>query len=169
MPAALAASTRTRLTGTWWTLPAIAAGMCIIATVLVVAQVEENRQISWQKNKLQMDLDYFKQQAKVNQEFLSRIETDVNLAERLAQRQMKLVREGSAVLELKGTPAQTDNSPFHFTRIAPPPEVKPYEPAPGVLSHLLAAPRTRGLALGAGALLVAIGLIMGFSGAQKRP
>ena len=51
-------------------------------------------------------LDYFKQQAKVNQEFLSRIETDVNLAERLAQRQMKLVREGATVLELKGMQAQ---------------------------------------------------------------
>lgn len=140
-----------------------------MATVLVVAQVEENRQIAWQKNKLQMDLDYFKQQAKVNQEFLSRIETDVNLAERLAQRQMKLVREGSAVLELKGAPAETDSSPFHFTRIAPPPEVKPYESAPGVLPHLLATPRARGLALGGGALLVAIGLIMGASGAQKQP
>src|SRR5690242_1485771 len=51
-----AAPTRGRLTGAWWTLPAIAAGMGIIAAVMVVAQVEENRQIAWQKNKLQMDL-----------------------------------------------------------------------------------------------------------------
>jgi hypothetical protein len=46
--------------------------------------------------------------------------------------------------------------------------VKPYEPAPGILSHLLANPRSRGLALGGGTLLVAIGLIMGFSGDSKR-
>lgn len=150
-------------TGGWWTLPIMCVGISLIACAIIIGQVEENRQLSWQKNKLQMDLDYLQKQAAVNDEFLSKLSTDANLVERLAQRQMKLIRQGSAVLDLKGAAGEDNTSAFKLVRIPPPPEVKPYEPAPGLLTHLFGTDRQRLYAMGLGAFLVAVGLIMGGS------
>jgi len=66
-------------------------------------------------------------QLNVNEEFLSRVGQDPTLAERLAQRQMKVIRQGSRVLDLQtrdtpmsatGSPAGV--SPFMLVGVSPP-------------------------------------------------
>ena len=76
---------------------------------------------------------------------------------------MRLVREGSAALELTG---QTNEirSPFTLVRVPPPPEVQPYQPASDPLTRMLGTPHRQVWAFGAGAMLIAISLILGASG-----
>ncbi len=154
---------KSQSSGGWWTLPTMCLGIALIACSLIVGQVEENRQMAWQRNKLQMDLEYLQRQASTNQEFLERLKTDANLVERLAQRQMKMIREGAAVLELEGRHAQDNSSVFKLVKTPPPPKVEPYKPADTLLNRLFGTPRQRLYASGIGALLVAVGLIMGAS------
>lgn len=143
-------------------------GIALIACALIVGQVEENRQMAWQKNKLQMDLDHLRKQSDTNVEFLERIKTDANLVERLAQRQMKLVREGAAVLELKGSAGEEGLSAFKLVKTPSPPIVEPYRPADTPLTRLFGTARQRLVASGMGAFLVAVGLIMGNPGKTPR-
>ena len=143
-------------------------GIIIIACAMIVEQVEENHQIEWQRNKLQIDLDYFNKQVDINQQFLERLATDANLAERLAQRQMKLVRQGSAVLELTDPNLPEDTSPFRLVNITPPPPVQPYEPARGPLTTIFGNTRLRLYIFGLGLCLMAIGLIVGGSEGKTR-
>lgn len=148
--------------GGWWSYPALTIGIAIIACALIVAQVEENRLMSWQKNKLQQDVEHLREQVRVNQEFLDRLNVDEALVERLAQRQMKLVREGSAALELEGETNEI-RSPFTLVRVPPPPEVEPYQPDSGPLTQIFGTAHRRVWAFGAGALLIAASLILGVS------
>jgi len=147
--------------GGWWTIPIMCMGIAIIAAAMIVGQVEENRQLAWQRNKLEVDAEHLRRQVEVNREFLARLDHDPELIERLAQRQMKLVREGSALLNLPGNNSLEMQTPFTLVRVPPPPEVKPYEPSKGKLMDLLGTPRQRIHATGFGAFLVAVGLIMG--------
>lgn len=161
------AGMRRRSSGAWFTIPAMCAGICLIACALIVGQVEENRQLAWQRAKLQTDLDHLQKQIATNADFVSRLSTDANLVERLAQRQMKMVREGAAVLELEGQETPAHSSPYRLVTIPPPPAVAPYEPAPGVMTHLFTHPQIRLYAYGIGAFLVAAGLILGASGSSE--
>lgn len=138
-------------------------GISLISCALIIGQVEDNRQLAWQKNKLTTDLEHFQKQIDTNHEFLSRLSTDANLAERLAQRQMKMVREGEAVLDLKGTSTLEDTSPFRLVNIPPPPAVRPYEPASGLLTRLFANARVRLYTYGVGAFAIALAIIAGAS------
>ena len=149
--------------GGWWTIPLLSIGICLIACPMIIGQVEENRQLAWQRNKMQVYMDHFQQQLDLNQQFVDRLEKDPNLAERLAQRQMKMVRPGAAVLELNDGKSSEDTSPFRLVNIPPPPVLKPYQPAHGVLSILFGNARVRLYTYGLGAFLIAVGLIMGGS------
>lgn len=152
----------TKSSGGWWSYPALAVGIGIISCAIIVGQVEENRLISWQKNKLQQDVEHLREQVRVNQDFVDRLNVDEALVERLAQRQMKLVREGSAALELTGEKNEI-RSPFTLVRVPPPPEVQPYRPDSGPLTGIFGTARRRVWAFGAGALLIAASLILGAS------
>ena len=127
----------------------LAIGLAIIACAIVIGQIESNRQMSWQKNKLQQDVEHLREQVRVNKDFVDRLNTDESLLERLAQRQMRLVREGSAALELTG---QTNEirSPFTLVRVPPPSEVQPYQPASDPLTRMLGTPHRQVWAFGAG-------------------
>ncbi len=148
-------------TGAWWTIPMICVGLMMVACALIVGQVEINRQVAWQRNKLKIDLDYLQEQIKQNEEFLKRIQTDPTMAERLAQRQMKQVREGSAILDVPGLPHQNDRNPFQLTTIPPPKRLAPYRPSGDLLTTLFADQQRALAAIGLGLLLVAVGLVLG--------
>ena len=163
-----AGETPTPSTGGWWTLPIMCFGIALIACALIVGQVEDNLQMTWQKNKLQMDLEHLQKQSDTNVEFLERIKTDANLVERLAQRQMKLVREGAAVLELKGSAGEEGLSAFKLVKTPSPPNVEPYRSADTPLTRLFGTARQRLYASGMGAFLIAVGLIMGNAGKDQR-
>src|SRR5437868_6945773 len=87
-----------------WTIPLMCAGVALIACCLLIPTADENRRLAYEGVKLAADLEQLERQVSTNEEFLKRVADDATLGERLAQRQMKMVREGTAVLEIKGEP-----------------------------------------------------------------
>jgi len=93
--------------GGGWTVAALCAGIGIIACCVIIPQADANRRLAYEREKLKLDLDSIQKQVATNGEFLQRVADDPNLAERLAQRQMKIIRQGTRVLELKHQNRQT--------------------------------------------------------------
>ncbi|WP_428937085.1 hypothetical protein [Fontivita pretiosa] len=148
-----------------WTIPLLCAGVAIIACCLLIPAADENRRLVYEREKLRLDLEQIHRQIAVNDEFLHRVADDPTLLERLAQRQMKLVREGTSVLELKGqADRRHDLSPFLLVTLPPPAELPPYKPIGGRFSQMCRQPRSRLLLMGAGMLLLAAGLVLGAAG-----
>ena len=171
--------------GGGWTVAALCFGIGIIACCVIIPQADANRRLAYERERLQVDLDSIKKQVATNAEFLRRVADDPNLAERLAQRQMRIIREGTRVLELKknkagaggpgraaGTPAagatlSGDVSPFHLVAVAPPPPMPPYQPGGGRLAAVCYDPHKRLYLTGFGLLLMAAGLVCGFAAPPK--
>src|SRR5207302_303220 len=152
--------------GGGWTIAALCIGLALIAATVVIPQADANRRLVYEREKLRMDLDQIRKQVAVNGEFLKKIENDPQLAERLAQRQMKFVRQGTSILELKGEdqPSATgDMSPFQIVNVPPPPALPPYQPIGGLLASACRSGRSQLYVLGAGMMLVAMGLVLGAS------
>lgn len=150
-----------------WTIPLLCAGIALIACCMLIPASDENRKLMYERQRLQIDLEHIQKQVEVNDDFLKRIGSDPNLLERLAQRQMKLVRDGTRVLELKDENGQSDISPYELITLAPPPELPPYQPVGGRFASLCRETRPQLFMMGAGMLLAAIGLVMGAGG--ERP
>ena len=153
--------------GGGWTLTMLCVGIALIACCLLIPQADSNRRLAYERERLKVDLESLKKQVATNDEFLKRVADDPNLAERLAQRQMKIIRQGTRVLELKKTPGGNaptpdDMSPFHLVHVAPPPPMPPYQPNGGRLANICYDPHKRLYLLGAGLFLMAAGLVMGF-------
>jgi hypothetical protein len=150
--------------GSGWTIPLLCLGLGLIACCVLIPQADTNRRLAYEKQMLQADLASVKQQAKINGIFLKRVADDPALAERLAERQMKMIRAGSKVLPLDGTPAAAgggDMSPFQITEVAPPPPAPPYEPIGGPLATICYNPHCRLYLIGAALLAIAAGLVLG--------
>lgn len=160
--------------GGGWTVSMLCVGVGIIACCVIIPQADANRRLAYEREKLKVDLDSIRKQVSTNDEFLRRVADDPNLAERLAQRQMRIIREGSRVLELKkpaapggrgaaaGSVMADDVSPFHLVHVAPPPPMPPYQSKGGWLAILCYDPHQRLYLMGGGLLLMAAGLVMGF-------
>ena len=165
--------------GGGWTLALLCAGIALIACTVLIPQADANRRMVYEREKLKLDLESIRKQVATNDDFLKRVADDPNLAERLAQRQMKIIREGTRVLELKkqkqqsprpgapGAPATAgftadEMSPFHLVHVAPPPPLPPYKPVGGLLAGLCYNPHTRLYLTGIGLFLMAAGLVFGF-------
>ena len=146
-----------------WTIPLLCAGIAIIACCLLIPAADENRRLAYEREKLRLDLEQIKTQVSINDEFLHRIGDDPGLLERLAQRQMKLVRQGTAVLSLKSETHRDELSPYMLVTLPPPAEVAAYRPIGGVFSDLCRQPRSQLFLLGGALLLVAVGLVLGAS------
>src|SRR4051794_2377266 len=84
-----------------WSIPLMCLGLGVIAACVLVPQAEGNRKLAAECDKLQRDLTYVQTQLSVNQEFLRSVGGNAGLAERLAQRQMKVIRQGTSVLQLR--------------------------------------------------------------------
>jgi hypothetical protein len=150
--------------GGGFTIPLLCAGVAIIAACVLIPQTDANRRLAYERAKLRADLEAVERQVQVNDEFLQKVSEDPNLAERLAQRQMKIIREGSNVLALKATEqAEHEMSPFQLTAVAPPAELPPYQSRGGVLADLCYNPRSRLYLLGIGLMAMAAGLVLGFT------
>src|ERR1700733_6437704 len=81
-----------------WTIPLLCAGIAIIACCLLIPAADENHHLVYEREKLRLDGEQIHKQVTVNDEFLPRVADDPVLLQRLAQRQMKLVRKGTSVL-----------------------------------------------------------------------
>jgi hypothetical protein len=170
--------------GGGWTVAVLCAGIGLLACCVLIPQSDANRRLVHEREKLKVDLESVRKQVATNDEFLRRVADDPNLAERLAQRQMKIIREGTRVLELKGSraeagvagattagqrivsaspaPTPDEMSPFQLVHVAPPPAMPPYEPVGGRLAELCYQPQSRLYLTGFGLLLMAAGLVLGF-------
>jgi hypothetical protein len=143
------------------TIPLLCVGIAIIACVTLLPLADENHQLSWEREKLRADLTQLKEQGRVNTEFLQRVADDPTLAERLAQRQMKYIREGSSILKLRGG-GKEEMSPFHLVSVPPPPPLPAYEPVGGALATLVRQPRAQLYLCGLALMLIAAGLVLGY-------
>jgi hypothetical protein len=144
-----------------WTIPLLCAGIALIACCLLIPAADENHRLVYEREKLRLDLEQIHKQVAVNDEFLKRVSDDPVLLQRLAQRQMKLVREGTSVLELNGQTDQGDLSPYLLTSVPPPSQLQAYRPTGGVFAAMCRHPRSQLFLIGGGLLLMASGLVMG--------
>jgi hypothetical protein len=143
------------------TIPLLCVGIALIACVCLLPLADENHQLAWEREKLRADLKQLKEQGRVNAEFLTKVADDPTLAERLAQRQMKYIREGSSILTIKGQ-AKEEMSPFHLVSVPPPAPMPAYEPVGGALATLVRQPRAQLYLCGLALLLIAAGLVLGY-------
>lgn len=142
------------------TFPLLCAGICLIACCVLIPQADANRRVAYESRQLRADLESLRKQADVFDQFLNHVADDPNLAERLAQRQLKYVRQGTKVLQLNGM-GEDEISPFHLLTVTPPPAPAPYQPRGGFLAGLCYNPHSRIYVLGAGLILVAVALVFG--------
>jgi hypothetical protein len=104
-------------------------------------------------------------QVATNDEFLKKVQSDPTLAQRLAQRQMKLIPAGTKVLDLdEASPTKDDKSPFLIVSVPPPAPMAPYQPRGGWFSEMCRNGRSQLYMIGGGLMLVAAGLVLGASG-----
>jgi hypothetical protein len=143
------------------TIPLLCIGVTVIACVTLLPMADENHKLAWEREKLRVDLAHIKEQSRVNDEFLQRVADDPTLAERLANRQMKYIREGTSVLQLKGS-GKEEMSPFHLVTVPPPPPMAPYQPVGGPIAHIVRQPRAQLYLVGGALLLIAMGLVLGY-------
>jgi hypothetical protein len=153
--------------GGLWTIPLICAGIALIAACLIIPAADENHRLVYERERLKADLDQIHKQVDVNDEFLKRLNDDSRLLERLAQRQMKMVREGTSVLELKEQTKSRGMSPYGLVNVPPPEPMPPYKPVGGRLSDICRNPRMNLYLTGGGLLMIAIGLVASFSGRSE--
>ena len=144
-----------------WCIASLCAGLALIAACVIIPQADINRRLAYERQRLEQDREQIQQQVAVNAEFLRRVQDDPQLAERLAQRQMKVIRKGTAILDLKEDPTRAEMSPFLLVNVPPPAPLPDYKPIPGVLSSLCLNPKRELYVLGAAIMLVATGLVLG--------
>jgi len=150
--------------GDWWTLPLLAIGLGLIACCVLIPQADVNRRMVYERQNLQLDADQIAKQVKLNEDFLHQLQTDPQLAERLAQRQMRVVRQGERELVLNLHPDAPTESPFLLVHLPAPPPLPPYEPVGGTLGQICRDPHAKLYLMGAALFLVAMGLILGGKG-----
>jgi hypothetical protein len=155
-------SDSTAKSGGAWTIPILCIGLALLACAVIIPQVEENRRLVWEREKLQRDLAQLDKQAEINQEFLDKLGRDPALAERLAQRQMKMIRSGTNVLEIKGEEQKEEMSPFQLVTVPPPGALEAYKPVGGLAAIFLER-RVATYVMGAAFLMIAAGLVLGAS------
>jgi hypothetical protein len=162
-----------------WSVSLLVAGLTAIAACVLVPAADANRRLVYEREKLQRDLLQIQAQVELNREFLAKIETDPQLEQRLALRQMRVVRQGERVLEIKtddgsgeGTPAVEGDlggdaasmSPFSIVHVPAPEPLPEYEPWGGGVMRAFLEPRTQLDLLGAALFLVGAGLVLGEPG-----
>jgi hypothetical protein len=143
-----------------FTIPLICLGISLIAMCLLIPAADENRKLAYERERLKTDLEQLQLQVSTNDAFLKRVANDPTLAERLARRQMKMVPQGTAVMDLKGTRSSHEMSPFLLVTIPPPAPMAPYRPIGGFLANACRYPKTQLYIIGASLLMIASGLVM---------
>ena len=160
MPAAAAAAASREPGGGAFTIPLICIGIGLIAMCLLIPAADENRRVAYERDRLKADLEQLQKQVATNDAFLKRVGDDAGLAERLARRQLKMVPEGTAVMDLKSAPAQAEMSPFLLVTVPPPAPMPAYRPVGGFLADACRHPKTQLYLIGASLLMIASGLVL---------
>jgi hypothetical protein len=158
-----AAPTAARSGGAF-TIPLICLGVGVIAMCLLIPAADEVRRLAYERDRLSADLEQLQKQVSTNDAFLQRVANDPVLAERLARRQLKMVPEGTQVLDLKSasTASSSTNemSPFLLVTVPPPAPMPPYRPVGGVLANACRHPKTQLYLIGGALMAIASGLVL---------
>jgi hypothetical protein len=159
-----------KLDGGGWTVAILCMGLGLIAACIVIPQADVNRRLVYEREQLKLDLTQVQKQIALNKEFLLKMESDPQLTERLAQREMRTVKQGEAVVAVNSSSDSTKAgssaekmSPFGIVNVPPPAKLAPYQPVGGMFAQWCRDPGSHMYVLGAGMLLVAIGLTLGGS------
>jgi hypothetical protein len=152
--------------GGGWTISVLCAGIALIACCVLIPQADANRRLAYERETLQRDMQNITQQIQVNQEFLRKVSDDPTLAQRLAERQMKVIPEGEHVVDLTHEPEGM--SPFQLVNVAPPAPLPPYRPVGGTLARICYGPHSRLYLIGMSLGLIATGLVLGASPQDAR-
>jgi hypothetical protein len=156
-----------------WTITILCAGLGLIAACLIIPQADANRRLVYEREQLRLDLQQVQKQASVNKEFLNKMEIDPQLTERLAQREMRAVEQGEAVVNVGDNGSQSAQnaasaanrmSRFALVNVPPPPKLEAYQPTGGSFAELCRNPSTHVYVLGMGMIMVAGGLVLGGGG-----
>ena len=160
----ITAPPRRRISG-GWTMALVLSGIGIIAACVLIPQGDQTRKLMYEREKLRADLEQVQKQVATNDEFLKQVQSDPTLAQRLAQRQMKLLPAGSKVLDVDdASPTKDDKSPFLIVSVPPPAQMPPYQPRGGWFSQKCREGRSQLYMIGGGLMLLAAGLVLGSSG-----
>ncbi len=146
-----------------WSVPALLCGFALIGACVLVPEWEENQLLAHQGRQIAQDLAHVDSQIQANEDFIARLGTDAELAERLAQRQMKMIRQGTGVLDLGEGQPQTDAqrmSPFLLAALPPPQPIEPYRSPAPLLTTLFGHAGLRIYLLGAAILLIATAMLL---------
>jgi hypothetical protein len=144
-----------------FTIPLICLGVGVIAMCLLIPAADEVRRLAYERDRLRADLEQLQKQVSTNDAFLQRVASDPVLAERLARRQLKMVPQGTQVLDLKSAAAATstrDMSPFLLVTVPPPAPMPPYRSVGGVLANACRHPKTQLYLIGGSLMAIASGL-----------
>ena len=151
--------------GGGWTIPLLCAGIAIIACCMFIPQTESNRRLMYERANLRADLESIQAQVTTNDEFLRKLASDPTLAERLAQRQMKMMRVGTKALPIGQVDAGM--SPFDLVQVPAPERPGAYQPVGGRIASMCNQPRQRLYLIGGGLFLMAAGLVLGAGGRRS--
>lgn len=147
-----------------WTIPLLCAGMALIACTLLIPAADTNRRLAHERERLRLDLDQMQRQITVNSQFLDDLKKDATLAQRIAQRQMRVVPQGMEVIPTSSLAgAEQVRSPFAMVTVPPAPVLPEYRPVGGLLSNLCRDPKHQVWLIGTGLMMVAVGLVCGSS------
>jgi hypothetical protein len=143
-----------------WTLPLLAVALAVLSACVVLPQAEANRKQMYELARLEVELKHLLEQGELNGQFLERLGTDVDLSQRLAHRQMRLVPAGTAELALPEEGAAGSLvSPFGLVKLPAPQLSAGYTPIGGGWLDPLMDARTRLYVMGGAMLVMALGLI----------
>ncbi len=144
-----------------WTIPVLCLALGLIAVCVIVPQAEANKKLAVDREQLTRDLAYVEQQVSVNQAFIDCFNTDPDLTERLAQREMKRVRAGTEIISFTPQKPRRVQNPTDMLRVPRPDPVPPYVPPAGMLGTICTDDRKQLYAVALGLFVVAATLIVG--------
>lgn len=150
-----------------WTIPLMCAGLSLIAACMIVPAADQNRHLAWERERLRLDLEQVQQQVEVNNSFLDKMRQDPALAERLAQRQLRVVREGSTAIHVDGDTTFQERSPFSLIQVPDPEPLPAYQPIGNKFAALCRNPRTQLYLTAAALFMLAVGLVLGGTSPKK--
>lgn len=100
-----------------WPVLAVAAGLLVTAACLIYPQVEENRELLRERQRLEAELARVQSQIEANTAFLRQARdpgpAGQALRQRLAERQLRVLPAGAEPIALPGLP-EDPRSPFHL-------------------------------------------------------
>ncbi|MGA2499281.1 MAG: hypothetical protein ABSH20_16200 [Tepidisphaeraceae bacterium] len=146
-----------------WTIMFVCAGIAIIAACVLIPEADENQRLLWQSERLRLDLEHLQKEVAINEEFVKHVAEDPILQERLAQRQLKYVRQGTGVLDLGQKDELGSHSPFPLLSVAAAPQLEPPRTVGGKFATLCRDTRSRLYLMGGALMLIALGLVLGAS------